>query len=57
MYRALLKLHHLLEPSKALSTHSFYIISKNLKDTTMGNQQETKFLCRIYYPPFIFFYL
>jgi hypothetical protein len=42
MYRALVKLHYMLEHPKALST--IYIISKNLKDITMGNQQETKVL-------------
>lgn len=35
----------MLETPKALSTNSFYIISENLKDITMGNQQETKVLC------------
>jgi hypothetical protein len=44
MYRALVKLHYMLEHPKALSTNSFYIFSKNLKDITMGNQQETKVL-------------
>lgn len=34
----------MLEHPKALSTSSFYIISENLKDVTMGNQQETKVL-------------
>jgi hypothetical protein len=34
----------MLEHPKALSTNSFYIISENLKDNTMGNQQETKVL-------------
>ena len=38
------KLHYMLENPKALSTNSFYIISENLKDVTMGNQQETKVL-------------
>jgi hypothetical protein len=34
----------MLEHPKALSTNSFYIVSENLKDATMGNQQETKVL-------------
>jgi hypothetical protein len=34
----------MLEHPKALSTSSFYILSENLKDITMGNQQETKVL-------------
>ena len=34
----------MLETPKALSTISFYIISENLKDITMDNQQETKVL-------------
>jgi hypothetical protein len=34
----------MLEHPKALSTNSFYIISENLKDGTMDNQQETKVL-------------
>jgi len=38
------KLHYMLETPKALSTISFYIISENLKDITMDNQQETKVL-------------
>ena len=38
------KLYYLLGTPKALSTNSFYIISENLKDITMGNQQETKVL-------------
>jgi hypothetical protein len=37
-------LHYMLETPKALSTNSFYIISENLKDETMDNQQETKVL-------------
>ena len=37
-------LHYMLETPKALSTNSFYIISENLKDNTMDNQQETKVL-------------
>ena len=37
-------LHYMLETLKALSTSSFYIISENLKDVTMDNQQETKVL-------------
>jgi hypothetical protein len=42
------KLHRMLETPKTLSTRLCYyvlyinIVSKNLKDTTMGNQQETK---------------
>ena len=40
MYRALLKLPHMLEPPKALSTPLKN--SNNLKDITMDNQQETK---------------
>ena len=35
------KLHHMLEHPKALSTN-LTKDSKNLKDTTMDNQQETK---------------
>jgi len=35
------KLHYMLETPKTLSTHHNYG-SKNLKDATMGNQQETK---------------
>ena len=42
MCRALLKLHYMLEPPKALSTQLKK--SKNLKDNTMGNQQGTKSL-------------
>jgi hypothetical protein len=38
-------LHYMLETPKALNTNSFYIISENLKDVTMDNQQETKVLC------------
>jgi len=38
------KLHYMLETPKALSTNFFNIISENLKDETMGNQQETKVL-------------
>jgi hypothetical protein len=34
----------MLETPKALSTNSFYIVSENLKDDTMDNQQETKVL-------------
>jgi hypothetical protein len=37
-------LHYMLETPKALSTNSFYIVSENLKDETMDNQQETKVL-------------
>ena len=33
----------MLEHLKALSTHHYYG-SENLKDNTMGNQQETKLL-------------
>jgi len=42
----LLKLHYMLEHPKALSTHLICKIdSENLKDITMGNQQETKLKC------------
>jgi hypothetical protein len=38
-FRVLFKLDDMLEHPKALSTNSFYIISENLKDKTMDNQQ------------------
>jgi hypothetical protein len=45
MCRALVKLHYMLEHLKALSTHlNNKLDSDNLKDVTMGNQQETKVL-------------
>ena len=42
-YRAFVKLHYMLEHPKALST-ILKLDSENLKDVTMGNQQETKVL-------------
>jgi hypothetical protein len=39
MLSALYKFYHMLETPKALST--IYNTSENLKDVTMGNQQET----------------
>ena len=43
-------LRYMLETPKALSTIFFYIISENLKDDTMDNQQVTKVLYLIVWP-------